>query len=467
MNNQLDIHQVKKAKVFSPTRRIAISFLGVIILGAFLLSLPFAHQDQTTSFLNHLFVATSATCVTGLTPITIAQQYNIIGQIVIMLLIQIGGLGFLTLLYMMIIAFQHKLAYSSKIIMQEALNQHSVRDIEIYMKQVITYTLWIEILGTCLLSLVFVPKFGIVKGVYYAFFHAVSAFCNAGFDILGSQSLIAYQTDLFVNLVIGGLVIAGGIGFVVWIDLRMSWQKYQERFLIFRFKTYISSLSLHTKLVLVMTIFLLLSGSFFFLLLEWNNPQTIGLLSWPQKILVSFFQSITLRTAGFTSINQAAMHVSTKLLCCIYMFIGGSPAGTAGGIKTVTFALVLLSMASLIQGRSTVNVMNRSIDEQVIKRCFIMTFVSFFICLCALFVLTISENQAFIDLLFEVLSAFATVGLTADVTSSLSVIGQFVVMILMYIGRIGPMTMIVLFIKRYYHMKGKDIHYPFEHVLIG
>lgn len=464
----VDIHKDKKKKSFSPTRRIAFSFFMVILIGSILLCFSFSNNGTVIPYLDHLFIATSATCVTGLVPIVVSEQYSLIGQLIILALIQIGGLGFLTLLNMMLIAFKKKLSYTNKLIMQEALNQSSMRAIAIYIKRVIKYTAVIELTGALLLSFVFIPQFGFAKGIYYSIFHAISAFCNAGFDILGSQSLIGYQGNVLVNLVIAGLIISGGLGFIVWVDLRTSWHKYKENFKVFQLKRYISALSVHTKIVLIMTTFLIVSGMMIILALEFDNPATLGPLDWPQKVLASFFQSTTLRTAGFATVDMASLHVSTKLLMSMFMFIGGSPAGTAGGIKTVTVAIMLLYIFALIKGSDTVKVMKRSIADQVVKRSLTIAMVSFFITISGLFVLSITEEALpFIDLTFEAFSAFATVGLSASITPLLTSVGKVIIIILMYIGRIGPITMVLMFAKRYSQMKGKDISYPQSDVLIG
>lgn len=463
----VDFQRKKKKKSFSPTRRIAFSFLIVIFIGSLLLNLPISNQGNQIPYLDHLFIATSATCVTGLVPIVVAEQYTLFGQIMIIILIQIGGLGFLTLLNMLLVVFKKKLSYTNKIIMQEALNQSSLREIVKYIKRVIKYTVFFELLGAVCLSFVFIPEFGWIKGSYYSLFHAISAFCNAGFDILGSNSLINYQTDIWINFVVSGLIIAGGLGFVVWIDLRNSWHHYKEHFKVFKLRRYLSSLSLHTKIVLLMTVFLLLGGTLIIFLLEYDNPATLQSLPWDQKLLVSFFQSTTLRTAGFATVDMAGLYDATKLVMSVLMFIGGSPAGTAGGIKTVTLAIMILYVHSLVQGSDHVRIMKRTISEQVVKRSLTIAIVSFFISIVGLLILAMSENIAFIDLVFEVFSAFATVGLTAGVTPILTEIGKIVIIILMYIGRIGPITMVLVFARRYNQMKGKDIVYPQENVLIG
>ena len=462
----IEFQRKHKKKSMSPTRRIAFSFFMVIIIGSLLLALPIANQSST-SYLNHLFIATSATCVTGLVPLVVSEQYSLFGQFIILILIQIGGLGFLTLLNMMLVAFKKKLSYTNKIVMQEALNQNSMRNMAKYIQRVIKYTFFFESLGALLLCIVFIPEYGFPKGVYYSLFHSISAFCNAGFDVLGSSSLMMYRDHLFVNLIVIGLIIAGGLGFVVWIDLRLSWQKYQDHFKVFKLKKFLISLSLHTKIVLMTTFFLIFSGMFAILALECNNPDTIGTLTLPKQILTCFFQSVTLRTAGFATIDISLLHTPTKLLMCVYMFIGGSPAGTAGGIKTVTFAIILLYVHSLVLGSDRVKVMKRTISDQVVKRALTIGLVSFFITIIGLLAISISENLSFIDLVFEVFSAFATVGLTAGVTPLLTNIGKIVIIILMYIGRIGPITMVLIFAKRYSQMKGKDVLFPKEDVLIG
>jgi len=463
-----DLYKDKKKKPFSPMRRIAFSFFMVMIIGAILLYMPICQNDVSQiSFLDHLFVATSATCVTGLVPLVVADEYSLFGQIIILCLIQIGGLGFLTLLNMFMVKMKRKLTYTSKIVMQEALNQSSMRSIAVYIKRVIKYTIFFEGLGALFLMLVFVPDYGFLKGIYFSIYHSISAFCNAGFDILGANSLINYQSHFLINMVISGLIIAGGLGFVVWIDLRMSWQRYKENFKVFKIRKLLTSLSLHTKIVLIATVALLFFGMLLILILEWDNPYTLGPLSWNEKLLASFFQSTTLRTAGFATVDMASLHVSTKLLMSAFMFIGGSPAGTAGGIKTVTFVIIIMHILSLVKGSDTIKIMRRSISDQLVKRSLTVGLVSFFIAIMGLFILSISEDIEFIDLVFESFSAFATVGLTAGVTPSLSIVGKVIIIILMYIGRIGPITMVLIFAKRYNQMKGKDITYPHADVLIG
>lgn len=453
-------------KKMSPTRLIALSFFLVIFIGAVLLSFDISNQGENTSFINHLFIATSATCVTGLVPVVVAEQYSFIGQLIIILLIQIGGLGFLTLLNVFYVFIHKKLSLKNKIVMQEALNQESIKDISLYIKRVFIYTFTIELIGAICLSFVFIPEYGI-KGIYYSLFHAISAFCNAGFDVLGSNSLIPYYNHLWINIVISSLIILGGIGFVVMIELRYSFINYKQKYKQFSLKTYLHTITVHTKIVLLTTFVLIFLGMIVILMLEYHNPNTIAMMPLKDKLIVSYFQSVTLRTAGFASVDMAALTPATKMFMSIVMFIGGSPAGTAGGIKTVTFVLMLLHIYSLIKGSENVNVFDKTIDVNIVKRALTIIIISFVICILGLFALSISENVDFIDLIFEVFSAFATVGLSAGLTPRLSVIGKLVVIILMYIGRIGPVTMVLLFARKYNSKKGKDIVYAKENVLIG
>lgn len=462
------IHKPKKTKNYSSVRRIGFSFFMVIFIGSVLLTMPFSNQSgQITGYIDHLFTATSATCVTGLVSVVPCQQYTLIGQIIILLLIQIGGLGFLTLMSLMYVLMRKKLSFSNKLVMQEALNTDSLKDLSKYIKSVIKYTIFFEGIGALCLMMVFIPEFGIVKGFYFGVFHSISAFCNAGFDILGSQSLCQYVGNIWINMVISGLIIAGGLGFVVWIDLSTVWKKYKTTYKRFKLKKFISSLTLHTKIVLIMTSILILTGMAGTFILEYSNPDTLGQLPMEEKILASYFQSVTLRTAGFASIDMASLNNATKFLMAAIMFIGGSPAGTAGGIKTVTFAIIVLYIRALRKGENQVHCLNKTISEPIVKRSLTIVLISFSIALTGLFLLSVFENKDFIDLLFEVFSAFATVGLSAGVTPLLTTMGKIVVIILMYIGRIGPITMVLIFARKYNLKKGKDINYVEERVLIG
>ncbi len=455
-------------KPMPPTRKIALSFIGVIVVGSLLLSLPLANNGPSLPYIDNLFFAVSATCVTGLVPAVTADQFTLFGQIVIIILIQIGGLGFLTLLSMLVFKIRKKLSLNNRIMIQEALNQPSLNSIGQFIRKVILFTVTCEGIGALLLSTVFIPEKGFIEGAYYSIFHAISAFCNAGFDVLGANSLMPYQSNIIINLTVSALIISGGLGFIVWFDLFEKIKKTKEKCKKFKIKSYLNSLQVHTKIVLIMTITLLVSGTVLFYIFEFQNPATLQTLSVFDQVQVSYFQSVTLRTAGFASVDMAALYPHTKLFMSIFMFIGGSPAGTAGGIKTVTFAVSVLMIYNIYQGRKEVTVFQRRIKKRLIIRSFAIISISLAIATTGLFVLSITEEMQFIDLLFEVFSAFGTVGLTAGVTPALSDVGKIVIMILMYIGRIGPVTMMLSFARKSHMQKATvDIGYLDEDVLLG
>lgn len=454
----------KRKKMIRPTRQIALSFLGVIFIGSLLLSLPIANKGQPTHYINHLFVATSATCVTGLVPYPTVSQYSLFGQIVIIVLIQIGGLGFLTFLTLIYITAKKRLSFTSKLVMQEALNINTLNNLPRFLRNVVSYTFIFETIGAIILSTQFIGDYGLLKGIYMGIFHSVSAFCNAGFDIIGDSSLVPYSANIVVNLTICSLIILGGLGFCVWFDVG---NKVKEGYELKKsLKGILKSLELHSKIVLTMTLTLLLSGTIFFFVFEYQNPKTIGNMSLPNQILVSFFQSTTLRTAGFATIDCSNLMLVTKALMCIYMFIGGSPAGTAGGVKTVSLAIIIAVMHSVFKGEDHVNIFKRRIENDLLKRTISIFMISLGLVFLGILILCITENHDFIDLCFEVFSAFATVGLTAGFTPGLSFVGKIVIITLMYIGRIGPITMVLSFMRKSQKNNGKMI-FPKGEIIIG
>lgn len=451
-----------------PTRQIAFSFFAVILIGSILLSLPICNNGAPTNYLNNLFIATSATCVTGLVPVVTSEQFNLLGQLVIIILIQIGGLGFLTFLNLLLVMIKKKISLTNKIVLQEALNQPSLNAIPKFLKNVIKYTFIVEGIGAILLSFVFIPEYGILKGIYYSVFHAISAFCNAGFDVLGSNSLIGYQTNIIITLVIPGLIIMGGLGFIVWFDIALAVKKEFNKPSKFNWLHLFKSFSLHTKIVLIVTFILLFMGTILFYLCEFYNPDTLGKLNLFDQLQVSFFQSTTLRTAGFASVDIASLYPYTKFMMCIFMFIGGSPAGTAGGIKTVTFAISILMVYNIYHGRKEVAVFARRIPKRLIIRSFAIITIGISLALTSIFILSISEDAPFIDIIFEAISAFGTVGLSASLTPSLTAIGKIIIMILMFVGRIGPITMIISFARKSYINAGKkEVRYTDGNILLG
>lgn len=460
---------VKKQKnKISPTRQIIISFLIVILLGAILLSLPISNRNGSLTFLNHLFVATSATCVTGLFPITISEQYTIFGQLVILIMIQIGGLGFLTFLYLLLGKIQKKLSLRRKMVLQEMLNQSSISDSSLMVRRILTYTFVVQGGGALLFMFILIPEYGWLRGVYYSIFHGISSFTNAGIDVFGSTSLANYQSHPFMLLITASLIILGSLGFIVWYDLLEGISTQWRSLSSFRIRRLFVKLSLHSKIVLVMTSFLLITATVILFFAERNNPETIGELSFSGQLLNSFFLSASSRTAGFTTFPTMHLNFGTQLILWLYMFIGGSPTGTAGGIKTTTFMITVLMIYHLYKGRKEIQLFGRTIHQQLVIRCFAVIALAFLTLFIALITLSFTEIAPFMDLAVEVISAFTTVGISHQITPELTLIGNLILMSLMFIGRVGTMTLLISFVNKSHQQKEKkEIGLPKEDLLIG
>ena len=449
-------------------KKVSLSFLAVIIIGAIVLSLPFSNKKEAASFLDNLFVATSAVCVTGLSPLTVVDQYNLFGQTVLIILVQIGGLGFLTFLYLFLFLARQRITLSRKLVFTEALNQNSLSMLPRLLKTIFIYTVSIETIGLIFFSMFFIPRLGALKGLYYGIWHSISAFCNAGFDLSGSTSLIAYNTNPIINFIVPFEIIMGGLGFIVVLDIHDKYIKEKRRSSSFSWRHLFGSFALHTKIVLMMTVSLVFIGTLLFLIMEFNNPLTIGKMNFVDKLVVSFFQSVTTRTAGFSTVDMYSLNRVTKILMCSLMFIGGSPASTAGGIKTVTFALVLLLMRTTYRGIEETTVFQRRIKKRTLVRAFSIFFLGLMLCIISSSIMLITEpKQDYLNILMEVFSAFGTVGLSASVTPALSIVGKCVDIILMYAGRIGPISLMILFTKRSHDKNTKEFKYPDEDVLVG
>lgn len=421
----------KRRHQFSPTQIIALVFAGIILLGTLLLMLPIASRGgRSCGFRPALFTATSATCVTGLVLYDTWSQWSGFGQTVLLCLIEIGGLGFMSAASLVIFLFRRRIGLRQRLVMAQALSLNEVESVVKLQKWVICGSLLIQSSGVLILTLRFWPSYGLRQAAIWGVFHSVSAFCNAGFDILGSiapgQSIAVFNYDPVVCITLILLITLGGLGFFVW----------EELFRVHSFKRF----SVYTKLVLLTTAILLLLGAALTLLLEWNNPETLGNMPVGQKILNGFFQSATLRTAGFASVDQAKLTDAGKAVSIVLMLIGGSSGSTAGGVKTVTFVVLLLFMWNRARGRSTVNVFKRRIPVGSVLDA--MTIIAIVIALAvfgAAFICATSP-VGFTNALYEAVSALATVGLTAGVTGSLSVPAQLLIIIFMYFGRVGVLT---------------------------
>ena len=442
----------------SPARRIFLSFAGVIFIGSLLLSLPFvqASGSQATYF-DHLFTTVSMVCVTGLFTQPVATTYNVWGQLICMLLIQIGGLGLMTFIGVFYIQSKQKLSLRSRATIQDSFSYGETRSLRKFVYSIFLTTFLVEGLGALFLSFRFVPQLGWGRGLFSAIFLAISAFCNAGFDNFGSTSLIAFQTDPLVNLVIAGLIITGGLGFMVWFDLATHIGKKKK-----------GRLHFHTKLVLLLTVGLLAFGTVSSLVLEWNNAGTIGNLPVADKVLVSFFQTVSMRTAGFGTIDYSMARPVTLLIYILQMFLGGAPGGTAGGLKITTFFVLLVFARSELLGLPHANVARRTIAPRTVQKSFsvFIIFLMTFLLGLILIGMTAKGNPPFIHLIFETISALGTVGVTANLTPDLGKLALSVIMVLMFIGRIGPLTLLVSLAD--YHPEKKDmIHYMKADISIG
>ncbi len=443
----------------SPTRVIVFSFLIVIMCGTLLLMLPFASKNgESIGILGALFTATSATCVTGLVVFDTYTKFSLFGQLIILLLIQIGGLGLVTLTTFVSIAVGRRLGFKSIQAASEGINLSDFSKGKVLLKIVIGVALIAEITGALLLSFAFVPQFGL-QGIYFSIFIAISAFCNAGFDIFGHMgeynSLMGFSQSPYVLTVIGLLIISGGLGFLVWQDI-INFKKTR------RFRT-------HTKLVFLMTIALLLLGAFGFALLEWNNTATLGNLGFFDKITNSFFQSITTRTAGFNSVDLAQTGSATKLFMTMLMFIGAAPGGTGGGIKVTTIAVLLVAVLSVIGGRDEAQVFSRRINQKVVYKSlaiFMLSLMAVFFTAITLYYFTTS-NFDIINVLFEAVSAFATVGLSVGVTSFMTPFAQVVTMLTMLIGRVGPISIAISLAIKNHKKNNSHIILPHADLTVG
>lgn len=424
--------KVRRRKVsMSATKLVALCFLGIILLGTGLLMLPVSSRSgEPCQFLPALFTATSATCVTGLTPFDTWTQWSGFGQVVLLCLIEIGGLGFMSAATLVIFLFRRKVGLRQRMLIAQALSLNEMDGVVRLQRMVIFGSLGFEAAGALILTLWFWPQYGFVRALRWGVFHSISAFCNAGFDIFGSMepgsSLLLFQNDPVVLLTLGALVVLGGLGFLVWQDIaeKRSWKK----------------LSVYSRLVLMATAILIVSGWALICILEWNNPETLGNLSVGSKLLGGLFQSITLRTAGFDAINQAGLTQGGKAVSMVLMLIGGSSGSTAGGLKTVTFLVVLLFIWARARGRSNVTVFCRTIpQEQALNAMTISLIMVLLSMLGGIFVCATSP-VSFTDGLFEAISALATVGLTAGATGLLSVPAKILIIIFMYFGRVGVLT---------------------------
>lgn len=430
---------------------LALGFIAVIIIGSVILSLPISSRSgESTNFLDAIFTSTSAVCVTGLITLNTSTHWSTFGQTVIMTLIEIGGLGFMSFAVLISLILGKKITLRERLIMQEAMNTYSIQGLVKMVKYVLVFTVSVQFFGALLLSTQFVPEYGISRGLFYSVFHSISAFCNAGFDLFGT-SLVTYSSNNVVILVISALIIIGGLGFTVLLEL-------------YDFKG-IKKLSIHAKLVIITTLVLIFGGTILMLLFEFNNAESIGNMSINDKLLNSFFASVTPRTAGFNSVDTSGMTLASKILTIILMLIGGSPGSTAGGLKTVTCGILVLTIISVIKGREDTEVFGRRFTKEIVYKAFTIVFIGISLVIGVTMILSYTETGAnFVDLLYESSSALGTVGLTLGLTPNLTPIGKILIMLMMYLGRVGPLTVMLALTRK---RKKSGYKYPEGKILIG
>lgn len=431
-----------KSKRWTSMQYVAAGFLLLIITGSLLLVLPVASDaGEKTSYIDALFTSTSAVCVTGLVTVTTATHWSIFGKIVILLLIQLGGLGIVSCLTIGMLIVGKKIGITGRKFIQESYSFANIAGVVTMMKRIVAGTLIVEAIGALCYSFVFIPEFGVYKGVSQSIFTSVSAFCNAGIDILGENSLEPYKANFIVNMTTMLLIISGGIGFVVWWDLKDTFLKIKKKGLAWTcFWTY---MELHSKLAVTMTGILIFGGAFLFFLAEYNNPSTFGGLSLGGKVMASFFQSVTTRTAGFCTVNQGGLRDFSASVGLLLMFIGGSPLGTAGGVKTTTVLLMFFLMRAYLKNEEQVEAFDKEVPEENLKTAMVIIVSALAGAIISINLMTLVTDFAYLDIAYETISALGTVGLTRGITSGLSLAAKVIIILCMYMGRIGPVTLMM------------------------
>lgn len=455
----------KKNIRWNTLRITAVGFLGIILIGGVLLYLPVSNT-RPIAFMDALFTSVTSVCVTGLVTVTPASQFTLFGKVILLLLIQIGGLGVIACTTLFFFLLGRRITLRERVMLQESYGADRLGGIVRLVRKIILGTLVVEGCGAFLYAFQFVPEYGPVKGIWFAIFHAVSAFCNAGIDILGENSLGDYVSNPIINITTILLIILSGIGFTVWFDVIENGKKLVHREA--PGKWWFTRLRLHSKLALLMTALLITVGTVFVFFAEYGNPDTIGGMSFGDKVLASVFQSVTTRTAGFYTFSQGAMHDESKLFCSVLMFIGGSPGGTAGGAKTTTFAMLFLACLTFVRGGNDTECMGRRISVANFRTGFCVVMVAFSVFLTGTIAILVLEPDGIpmVNVVYEAASAVGTVGLTADLTPHLGRASQGVLMVMMYMGRLGPLTLALTFAGKT-HPRDKVRRLPKEQIMVG
>ena len=445
---------------FSTTQIILFSFLIVIFIGSLILTLPIStKKGESIDYIDALFTATTSTCVTGLVTVPTYSTWSLFGQIIILLLIQVGGLGVVAFMAAFMIIINKKLKLKDYQLIQDAFNLNTLSGLKQFIKYVFIGTFIIEAIGAVSYMFIFVPQFG-AKGVWISIFNSVSAFCNAGMDIIGDVSLCDYATNPLINITTIVLIVLGGLGFIVWWDVLRVLKQFKQK----RFKCFYS-LTLHSKIVLSATFIFIFGGALLIFLFEYNNLGTIGGFSIFDKIQLSMFQSVTTRTAGFATLPQENLTDQSVIVCVVLMFIGGSPVGTAGGIKTITAVSLFAIAIASIRNKKDVVLFNRNLSSEIIRKAVAVTCMSFLIMITSTILLSLTMDRAITDILYEAVSATATVGLSRNITPYLNIWGKIIIIITMYLGRVGPISLAIAFKSKKESIN--IIKNPIENVSIG
>ena len=443
----------KKNMKMNGMQVLALGFLAIILLGALILSLPISSANgEVTSFIDSLFTSTSAVCVTGLVTVDTGTHWNLFGQIIIMLLIEVGGLGFMSFTTLIAIILGKKITLRDRLALQNPMNTFDIHGIVKMVRYILIFTISVQLVGAALFATQFIPEYGPLRGAFYGIFHSISAFCNAGFDVFGNGvSMTTHNTNGVVILVASALIIIGGLGFTVWSEL-------------YSIKN-IKRLSLHSKVVILITSILVIGGATLMFLFEHKNPNTMASFSLWDKITNSLFAATTPRTAGFNSIPTDGMTTAGQFLTILLMFVGGSPGSTAGGLKTTTMGILLFTVICVIKGREDTEIFMKKISKDIVYKSLTLVFIGLSLIITVTMILSYTEvGASFIELLYETVSAFTTAGLTLGLTPSLSIIGKVLIIIMMYLGRVGPLTVVLALTRE---KRDNGIKYPEGKILIG
>ena len=424
----------------STTQILLLSFLATIFVGGIILTLPIcASNGQATNFIDALFTATTATCVTGLVTVPTFSHWSTLGHVIILALIQVGGLGVVTVIASVSVFLHKKMGLASGLLIQDAMNINTMSDLGPFLKKVVIGTFLVEGIGALCYMIVFVPEFGL-QGIWFSIFNAVSAFCNAGIDIIAPDSLCKYIGNPIINFTTCTLIILGGLGYIVWLDVIGLLKDAKNQKVRFR------NLTLHSKIVICATAFLILVGAILIFIFEHDNLLTLQGLSLSDKIQASIFQSVTCRTAGFVTTPQENLTTPSAIISMILMFIGGSPVGTAGGVKTVTFVVLLSSAIATIRNSDDVNLFNRRLPRESVRKSVAVVCVSLFVVVLSTLLLSVAMPDVdLLSIVYETISATATVGSSRNLTSHLNDIGKLIIIATMYLGRVGPISLAIAF----------------------